>query len=250
MQLQFFLPQGRAQNIKKGHRPRMTDDPEEGPKASKLQEAPGARQWLQLLPPFLYSPGGKQSEPLPDIKAGQRFIASEVSPQLADEDLPCQMNELELQLVLRMNFKIVSKFADIHGYSRRKSGITRRLLTSTAHCCNSVISSAVKNPIKLGASPCCGYGDSSTGNGEGRDGDGDSGLSATPATTSKGILTGRDATTPTTTSSCSISTSLSEFSSKCPSYWSILQQQRFTLRSYDPCSYPDSSLQWFSDISY
>ena len=39
-----FLRRRRAQDIKKGHRPRTTDNPEESPVASKLQEAPGARK--------------------------------------------------------------------------------------------------------------------------------------------------------------------------------------------------------------
>ena len=56
-------------------------------------------QQLQLLPPFLDSPGGKQPEPLPAIEAGQRIIAREVSPQLTDEDLTRRLNELELPLV-------------------------------------------------------------------------------------------------------------------------------------------------------
>ena len=81
-----------------------------------------------------------------------------------------------------MNYRNVLKFAVISGSPRRKSGVPWKLWASTAHCSKSVISPAVKNPIKLGASPSCGFVDSSTGDAEGGDGDGDSGLSATPGT--------------------------------------------------------------------
>ena len=68
-----LLPPRRAQDIdiKKGCQPTTTDNPDESPKASQLQEAPRARKWLQLLAPFLNSPHGEQPEPLPTIKAGQ-----------------------------------------------------------------------------------------------------------------------------------------------------------------------------------
>ena len=146
------------------------------------------------------------------------------------------------------NLGKVLRLAEISGSSRRKSGVPRRLWASTAHCSNSVMSSAVKKPIKEGAFPNCGCGDpgpgeaagETAGDGSGDDGgegDGDSGFSATPGTTtSKGILIGWGATTITTTSSCSTSNSLSEFSSKYSSYcwFSILQQQHIKSRNYDP----------------
>ena len=52
-----------------------------------------------------------------------------------------------------MNFKNVLKLADISGSSRRKSGVPRRLWASTAHCSNSVISAAVKKPVRFGGRP-------------------------------------------------------------------------------------------------
>ena len=201
------------------------------PTASQLEETPGTRKWLQLLPLFRYSPGREQPKPLLAIKAGKYIIATKVGPQPS----PASWKNLSSHWCPHMNFKNVLKFADNSGSSRPKSRVRWRLCASTAHCSNSVISPAVKNPIKLVASPSCGFGDSSTGVGEGGDGDGDSGLSATPGTTtSKGILTGLGATTPTTTYSCSIYTSLSAVSPNYSSYWSILQQQNFRPWSHYP----------------
>ena len=87
MQLQDFYHHHRVQNIKKGNRPRTTDDPEEGPKTLQYPKTAGLGEQLQLFPPFLDSPGGEQSEPLPTVKACQLVVTSQIGPQLIEEDL-------------------------------------------------------------------------------------------------------------------------------------------------------------------
>ena len=73
MQLQDFYHQRRVQNIQKGRRPRTTDDPEGGPEGPTFPEDRQMRRAAPTAPSFLDSPGGKQPEPLPAIKAGQEI---------------------------------------------------------------------------------------------------------------------------------------------------------------------------------
>ena len=87
MQLQDLYHRRRVQNIKKGRRPRMTDDPKEGPKTLQYPKTGGLGEQLQLLPPFLDSPGGEQSEPLPTVKACQLVVTNQIGPQLIEEEL-------------------------------------------------------------------------------------------------------------------------------------------------------------------
>ena len=70
MQLQDFYHNWRAQDMKKGRRPRTTDDPNEGPKTLQHPKTAGIGDELQLLPLFLGSPGGEQPEPMPTVKIG------------------------------------------------------------------------------------------------------------------------------------------------------------------------------------
>ena len=69
MQSQDCYHHRRVQNIEKGRRLRTTDDPKEGPRTLHHNETASVGEQLQLLPPFLDSPGRKQPEPLPTVKA-------------------------------------------------------------------------------------------------------------------------------------------------------------------------------------
>ena len=115
-------------------------------------------------------------------------------------------------------------FQEMSGSSTRNSGLFLATLESTSHCCKLLRSSVVNYPINEGRSQTGdGGGDSTPGDGVGGEGDGDWGLSAGGGTcTSKGILIGMGATTPSTSSCCPTSTSPSRISSQ-KSSWSILQ---------------------------
>ena len=74
MQLQIFITRTVAQDIQKGRRPKTTDDPQEGPEALFYPKPTRVGEHLQLLPPFMGSPGRKQSEPLPTLKTSQLIV--------------------------------------------------------------------------------------------------------------------------------------------------------------------------------
>ena len=64
----FFTTRTVAHDIKKGRWPRTTDDPQEGPETLNNPKSARVGEYLQLLRPFLGSPGRKPSEPLPTVK--------------------------------------------------------------------------------------------------------------------------------------------------------------------------------------
>ena len=70
MQSKIFYHSDAHKTVKKGRRPRTTDDPEGGLEALDDPETARVGECPQLLPPFLGSPGGEQSEPLLTIEAG------------------------------------------------------------------------------------------------------------------------------------------------------------------------------------
>ena len=70
MQLQDFYHHRRVQNVKKGRRPRTTDDPKENPKALQDHKPAGRGEQLQLPLSFSYRPVREQSEPLPTVVTG------------------------------------------------------------------------------------------------------------------------------------------------------------------------------------
>ena len=65
-----FLPQRRAQDSRKGPPAENDRRPEGGLEALDNPEAARVGECPQLLPPFLGSPGRKQSEPLPTVEVG------------------------------------------------------------------------------------------------------------------------------------------------------------------------------------
>ena len=65
----FFLPQRRAQDGRKGSPAENDRRPARGLEALNHPEAARVGEHPQLLPPFLGSPGRKQSEPLPTVEA-------------------------------------------------------------------------------------------------------------------------------------------------------------------------------------
>ena len=67
----IFTTRTVARDIQKGRRPITTDDPQEEPEALDYQKSPRVGECLQLIPPFLGSPGGKQPEPLPTVKTSE-----------------------------------------------------------------------------------------------------------------------------------------------------------------------------------
>ena len=69
--LKIFTTRTVSQDIQKGRRPRTTDDLQEGPEALYYPKLARVGEYLQLLPPFLGSPGRKQLEPLPTVKTSQ-----------------------------------------------------------------------------------------------------------------------------------------------------------------------------------
>ena len=77
MQLQDFYHHRRVQNIQNDRRPRTTDDPEGGPEALHFQQTARRGEQLQLLPPFLDSPGGEQPQPLPAVETSEQIVAGE-----------------------------------------------------------------------------------------------------------------------------------------------------------------------------
>ena len=62
------------------------------PEATRLGED------LQLRPPFLGCPGGKQPEPLPPVEARELIVPGKVSSQLFNQDFTRFANELDLPL--------------------------------------------------------------------------------------------------------------------------------------------------------
>ena len=76
MQLHNFYHHQRVQSIEKGRRLRTTDDPKEGTRTLNQNETARVGEQLQLLPPFLDSPGRKQSEPLPTVEASELIVSS------------------------------------------------------------------------------------------------------------------------------------------------------------------------------
>ena len=76
MQFQDFYHHNRVQNIEKGRQPRTNDDPKEAPRTLNHNETAHVGEQLQLLPPFLDSPGRKQSEPLPTVEASELIVSS------------------------------------------------------------------------------------------------------------------------------------------------------------------------------
>ena len=76
LQLQDFYHHRRVQNIEKGRRPRTTDNPKEGPRTLNHNETASVGEQLQLLAPFLDSPGRKQSEPLPTVETSKPIVSS------------------------------------------------------------------------------------------------------------------------------------------------------------------------------
>ena len=70
----IFTTRTVARDIQKGRRPRTTDDPQEGPEALDYKKPPRVGECLQLIPPFLGSPGGKQPEPLPTVKTSELIV--------------------------------------------------------------------------------------------------------------------------------------------------------------------------------
>ena len=71
MQPQDFYHHSRVQNVEKGHRPRTTGDPAEGPEAVNYLQAAGVGQQLQLFKALGHCPRREQPEPLPTVKRGQ-----------------------------------------------------------------------------------------------------------------------------------------------------------------------------------
>ena len=91
-----FYHTDRHKTVKKGRRPRTTDDPKEGPKTLQFKEPTGRGKQVQLLRPFSYRPGGEQ--PLPAVKTCQQVVAREVGRQLTYKDLPRRLNQFLLPL--------------------------------------------------------------------------------------------------------------------------------------------------------
>ena len=71
----IFTTRTVARDIQKGRRPRTTGDPQEGPEALDYKKSPRVGEYLQLITPFLGSPGGKQPEPLPTVKTSELIVS-------------------------------------------------------------------------------------------------------------------------------------------------------------------------------
>ena len=69
-----ILPQKLTHDSKKWPPAENDRRPEGGPEALDNPEAARVGEDLQLLPPFLGSPGGEQSQPLPTVEAGELVI--------------------------------------------------------------------------------------------------------------------------------------------------------------------------------
>ena len=76
MQLQNFYHEDGHKTVKKGRRPRTTDDPEEGPEALNYLKTAGVGQQLQLFKALGHCPRREQPEPLPTVKGGQQLVCS------------------------------------------------------------------------------------------------------------------------------------------------------------------------------
>ena len=77
-----FLPQRRAHYSRKGPPAENDRRPERGPGALDYPEAARVGEHLQLLPPFLGSPGREQSEPLPMVEACKLIIPRQIRTEL------------------------------------------------------------------------------------------------------------------------------------------------------------------------
>ena len=135
----IFTTRTAGRDIQKGRRPRTADDPQEGPEALDYEEPTRVGEYLQLIPPFLGSPGGKQPEPLPTVKASQLIISCKICLHLLYKYITRFPQQLNLPLhsinIFQENLQIVRDLGLLYASRRVPPGGPR------AHCLSSVRSS-------------------------------------------------------------------------------------------------------------
>ena len=143
----IFTTRTRARDTQKGRRPRTADDPQEGPEALDDKEPTRVGECLQLIPPFLGSPGGKQPEPLPTVKTCKLVVSCKICLHLFDQYLPDSLSNLISHCLPYTYIKKIFKLYDTSGSSIRAAGSLRAALASTVHCSSSDRSSYVSKFI-------------------------------------------------------------------------------------------------------
>ena len=122
----IFTTRTAGRDIQKGRRPRTADDPQEGPEALDDKEPTRVGECLQLIPPFLGSPGGEQPEPLPTVKPCKLVVSCKIWLHLFDQYLPWLPKQLNFPLspvyVYQKDFQIVWHLGLLYTSRRVPSG--------------------------------------------------------------------------------------------------------------------------------
>ena len=125
----IFTTRTAARDIQKGRRPRTTGDPQEGPEALDDKEPTRVGECLQLIPPFLGSPDGKQPEPLPTVKTCKLVVSCKICLHLFDQYLPRLPKQLNFPLspvyVYQKDFQIIGHLGLLYTSRRVPSGSPR-----------------------------------------------------------------------------------------------------------------------------